>query len=188
MAISPPSDLVMDVVRAADPTQVQAAQEKLKANRAAFRATSLADAGAGFGAALEQANSPTFDAGVSRAGHSKVKYSDIPKAYKDYEAVFLQNFVKTMLPQESEDVYGKGIAGDMWKGMTAEHIGDAISKGGGVGIAEQLFSQVVARQQAGEQHTAQNDTDREAVLSLVTDLERRTFGTSVDENDKSSRA
>ena len=36
MAISPPSDLVMDVVRAADPNEVQEAQARLKANRAAF--------------------------------------------------------------------------------------------------------------------------------------------------------
>lgn len=188
MAISPPSDLVLDVVRAADPTQVQAAQEKLKANRAAFRASSLADAGVGFNAALNQANSAGFEAGVSRVGHGRVKPADIPQAYKDYEGVFLQNFVKTMLPEDSEDVYGKGLSGDMWKSMTAEHIGDAISKSGGVGIAEQLFSQAVAHQQIKGQHSAQNDSNHDAILSLVTDLERRTFGMSVDENEKSSRA
>ncbi|MGG2474947.1 rod-binding protein, partial [Rhizobium sp. BR5] len=38
MAISVISDLVMDVVRAADPQEVQVAQEKLKANKAAFAA------------------------------------------------------------------------------------------------------------------------------------------------------
>jgi flagellar protein FlgJ len=43
MAISPPSDLVLDVVRAADPAEVQEAQARLKANRAAFQATSLAE-------------------------------------------------------------------------------------------------------------------------------------------------
>lgn len=188
MAISPPSDLVLDVVRAADPMQVQAAQEKLKADRAAFRASSLADAGAGFGAAMSQAKSPNFAAGVSRAGHHRIDAADIPKAYKDYEGVFLQNFVKSMMPEDSEDVYGKGLAGDMWKSMTAEHIGDVIAKGGGVGIAEQLFSQVVARQQVHDQHSASKDSDHDAVLSLVTDLERRTFGMSVDENERSTRA
>ncbi len=53
VAISVISDLVMDVVRAADPQEVQVAQEKLKANKAAFAATSLADAGKGFGAAVD---------------------------------------------------------------------------------------------------------------------------------------
>ena len=45
MAISPPSDLVLDVVRAADPIDVQAAQARLKTSRAAFAATSLAEGG-----------------------------------------------------------------------------------------------------------------------------------------------
>lgn len=188
MAISPPSDLVLDVVRAADPMAVQAAQEKLKANRAVFRASSMADAGAGFGAALSQANSPSFEAGLARAGHARIGAADIPKAYKDYEGVFLQNFVKSMMPEDSEDVYGKGLAGDMWKSMTAEQIGNVIAEGGGVGIAEQLFSQVVARQQTHDRQSVRNDGDRDAVLSLVTDLERRTFGISVDENERSTRA
>jgi hypothetical protein len=180
--------LVLDVVRAADPAQVQAAQEKLKANRAAFRASSLAEAGAGFGTVLDQTNSPSFDAGVSRTSRAQVDPADVPKAYREYEGVFLQNFVKSMMPAESEEVYGKGLAGDMWKSMSAEQIGNVIAQGGGVGIAEQLFAQAVQRQQNRERHAAENDSDRQAVLSLVTDLERRTFGMSVDENEKSSRA
>ncbi|MGO7580575.1 rod-binding protein, partial [Rhizobium ruizarguesonis] len=48
MALSPPRDLVLDFVKAADPMEVQAAHEKLKANRAAFAATSLAENGKGF--------------------------------------------------------------------------------------------------------------------------------------------
>ena len=52
MAISPPSDLVLDVVRAADPASVQEAQAKLKSNRASFEATSLAEAGNGFNSAV----------------------------------------------------------------------------------------------------------------------------------------
>nr|WP_316652401.1 rod-binding protein [uncultured Gellertiella sp.] len=188
MSITPSSDLVMDVVRAADPAQVQLAQEKLKANRAAFRANSVADAGAGFGVTLAQANSAAFDAGLSHAGHTKIKASEIPKAYRDYEAVFMQNFVKSMMPQDSEDVYGKGIAGDMWKGMEAEQLGKAISDGGGVGIAEQMFAQQLAHKAAHSNVQASaDDKDKQAALSVVTDLQRRTFGVSSPENDKSSR-
>lgn len=189
MAISPPSDLVLDVVRAADPAQVQVAQEKLKANRAAFRASSLADAGAGFEASLDKLNSASFEAGLSKTHRSKVNPADVPKAYRDYEAVFMQNFVKTMLPTEGEEVYGKGIAGDMWKSMAAEQFGDALAKGGGIGLAEQMFAQAVARQQVkGDLHASTDESDRQAALSLVTDLQRRTFGVSSTENDKSSRA
>ena len=188
MAISPPSDLVLDVVRAADPTQVQAAQEKLKANRAAFRATSLADAGAGFSASLDQANSAAFKAGMANP-HGKINRADVPKAYKQYEAVFLQNFVKTMLPQDSEEVYGKGVAGDMWKSMTSEQLGEVLSQGQGIGIAEQMYAQALQRQLANSgTQTSSNDSEHQAAMSLVTDLQRRTFGVSDPENDKSSRA
>lgn len=188
MAISPPSDLVMDVVRAADPTQVQAAQEKLKANRAAFRASSLADAGKGFASVLGAANSAEFDAGVSRAGAAKVDPADVPKVYRDYEAVFLQNFVKSMMPDDTEDVYGKGLAGDMWKSMSAEHIGQAIADSGGIGIAEQMYSQQLAHMQRQALHSTADEDERQTALSLVRDLERRTFGvTPIDENDKSSK-
>ena len=189
MAISPPSDLVLDVVRAADPTQVQAAQEKLKANRAAFRATSLADAGQGFEAVMGKSNSAEFQAGLSNVGRTKIDPADVPKPYREYEAVFMQNFVKSMMPEDTEDVYGKGIAGDMWKSMAAEHIGEALAQGRGVGIAEQMCAQAVARQQMhGTQNATTNEDDRQAALSAVRDLERRTFGVSQADPEKSSRA
>ena len=97
MAISPPSDLVLDVVRAADPMVLAAAQEKLKTNRAALAATSLAEKGAGFGAAVEVLNSAAFDAGLGNVQKSAT--GETPKVYRDFEAVVLQNFVKTMMPR-----------------------------------------------------------------------------------------
>lgn len=188
MAISPPSDLVLDVVRAADPQQVQEAQAKLKANRAAFRASSLADAGAGFGASLDQVSSAAFDAGLSNVHRAQVNPADVPKAYREYEAVFLQNFTKSMMP-DSEDVYGKGIAGEMWKSMAAEQIGSALAQGRGLGIAEQMFAQTIARQQLhGKLNPVTDENDRQAALSAVRDLERRTFGLSATDTDKSSKA
>lgn len=188
MAISPPSDLVLDVVRAADPQQVQEAQAKLKANRAAFRATSLADAGAGFSASLDQVSNASFDAGLSRVNRTRINPADVPKPYREYEAIFLQNFAKTMMP-DSEDVYGKGVAGEMWKSMAAEQIGSAMAQGRGLGIAEQMFAQAVARQQAhGTPNAVGSENDRQAALSAVRDLERRTFGLSQADQDTSSKA
>ncbi|MBB4064148.1 Rod binding domain-containing protein [Gellertiella hungarica] len=179
---------MLDVVRAADPQQVQEAQARLKANRAAFRATSLADAGAGFSASLDQVRNPSFDAGLGNVSRTRINPADVPKPYREYEAVFLQNFVKSMLP-DSEDVYGKGVAGDMWKSMAGEQIGEVLAQGRGVGIAEQMFAQSIARQQAhGGLQATTDENDRQAALSAVRDLERRTFGVSHDDSDKSSRA
>ena len=40
-----------------------------------------------------------------------------PKSYANFEAMVLQTFIQTMLPKDAEAVYGKGMAGDMWKSM-----------------------------------------------------------------------
>lgn len=141
MAISPPSDLVLDVVRAADPTQVQEAQARLKADRAAFQATSLAENGNGFAntvAVLQRQGSGLGDI------DNRAEPKKIPETYRKFEAMVLQNFVKSMLPKESEEVYGKGTAGDMWKSMMAEQIGDVMAKGNGVGIAARMVTDRIA--------------------------------------------
>ena len=47
----------------------------------------------------------------------------VPQVYRKFEAMVLQNFVKNMLPN-SETLYGKGSAGEIWKGMMAEQLGN----------------------------------------------------------------
>lgn len=192
MAISPPSDLVLDVVRAADPQAVQAAQQKLAANRAAFAATSLAEAGNGFGAAVDATRNATRSAAQSAGlgnATTHVKASDIPKPYKDFEAVFLQNFVKTMLPQDSEEIYGKGSAGEIWKSMQAEQFANAMAAGDGVGVAQQLYAQALQRAEGrGEVHASTDENDRKVAISMITDFERRTLGVSGTEEKNEGKA
>lgn len=96
MAISPPSDLVMDVVRAADPAEVQEAQARLKANRAAFQATSLAENGDGFAAAVSVLNTSEGSSGLGDISN-RAEAKKIPETYRKFEAMVLQNFVKSML-------------------------------------------------------------------------------------------
>ncbi|MBA4785637.1 MAG: rod-binding protein, partial [Rhizobiales bacterium] len=105
VAISPPSDLVLDVVRAADPTEVQAAQAKLKATRAAYAASSLAEVGAGFGAAMDILSTPASKAGLGNAEPSK-QMAEMPDEYRQFDASILQNFIGSMLPKDTEEVYG----------------------------------------------------------------------------------
>ena len=183
MAISPPSDLVLDVVRAADPIDVQAAQARLKTSRATFAATSLAEKGAGFGAAVDILNSAASKAGLGRIDMKGT--GEVPKIYKQFEASVLQNFVKNMLPSESEEVYGKGNAGEIWKSMLAEQIGDTMAKGDGIGIAEQMYSKSLAAHRGQDQAAVVNtDDDHRLAMNMVTDLERRTLGISSTDNEK----
>jgi hypothetical protein len=182
VAISPPSDLVLDVVRAADPAQVQEAQAKLKSNRASFEATSLAEAGAGFQAAVGILNRDTV-AAKPADGVSAVGGKAVPEHLRKFETMVLQNFVKSMLPAESEELYGKGTAGEMWRGMMADQLGEAISKGRGIGIAESLAksSGIGAGSPAKE-----DNTDRVA-SGMVQALQREAFADltpGVKDNEK----
>lgn len=139
MAISPPTDLVMDVLRAADPTQVEEAQARLKANRAAFRASSLAETGNGFANTVAVLNQNQGGSGLGNI-INRAEPKHVPETYRKFEAMVLQNFVKSMMPSNSDDVYGKGTAGDIWKSMMAEQIGNVMAKGNGVGIAASMVA------------------------------------------------
>lgn len=183
MAISPPSDLVLDVVKAADPAEVQAAQAKLQANRAAFAANSLAEAGSGFQSTVDILSRPATQAGLANANERTQKTDKVPAAYHKFEAMVLQNFVKNMLP-DSETLYGKGTAGEMWKGMMSEQLGNTLAKGGGVGIAEQMYKDQLDKTRGkGIVNASTDENDRKMALSMVTDFERKTFGTDATDTD-----
>ncbi|NBB48634.1 rod-binding protein [Rhizobium sp. CRIBSB] len=184
MAISPPSDLVLDVIRAADPAQVAAAQEQMKTNRANFMATSLAEKGAGFGATVDILNRTANAARIEATAETVEDAGKPPKVYRDFEAVYLTNFVQSMLPDESEEIYGKGNAGEMWKSMMAEQLGSTLAESGGVGIAQQMYEEALQRVRGEDSiNVATDESDRGLAMSWVTDLERRTLGAGVDEKN-----
>lgn len=184
MAISPPSDLVLDVVKAADPASVQAAQDKLRASRAATAARSLTEQGAGFDTTLDRLDGTA--SGLGNAQSKKLK--SIPEAYHKFEAMVLQNFVSSMLP-ENEEVYGKGNAGEMWKSMMAEQFAGAIAKSGGVGIADQMYSQALARAQNKEvSNLSTDENSRKMALSAIDEFQRKTFGTVTADIERSDNS
>lgn len=181
MAISPPSDLVLDVVRAADPSQLEAAQATMKANRANFAASSLAAKGDGFENAVSILNQAGSKSGLGNVKATENK-GEIPETYRQFEAVVLQNFIKNMMPTDSEAVYGKGNAGEMWKSMMAEQIGATISERGGIGIAEQIYSETLARQRGHNvSNVVTDERDRDVAMSMVRQIERETLGVSATE-------
>ena len=52
----------------------------------------------------------------------------------------LQTFIQNMLPKDTEGVYGKGLAGDMWKSQLAERVADVMAERGGIGIAKSMLA------------------------------------------------
>ncbi|MDQ0457013.1 Rod binding domain-containing protein [Rhizobium paknamense] len=176
MAISPPSDLVLDVVRAADPSAMADAQQKLQSARAAVKAASLNEKSAGFDVAMNTMNSAASRAGLGNAT-SHIKTEDIPKPYRQYEGVILQNFVQSMLPKDSEAVFGKGNAGAIWKSMMAEQIGNTIAERGGIGIAKQMYSEQLSkmRDKGTQNVVADADANKMAEMQLH-QIERDALG------------
>ncbi len=150
MSITPPSDLVMDVVNAADPAKLAEAQARLGKADAALKAERLNDSGNGFSAQLASHKEMAL-AGNDTAHRVSMKSDKTPEAYRKFEAMVLQNFVQEMLPSENESVFGKGMAGDMWKSMMAEHLANVIAEGGGIGIADRLLQKA---NYAGERSAA----------------------------------
>jgi Rod binding domain-containing protein len=129
LAISPPSDIVLDVARAAEPTDIEAARMALAKRAGAPSGSFSVDTAA------------SVDAGsiLSRATAQKTDANSADK-FKRFEAMVLQTFIQNMLPKDTEQVYGKGLAGDMWKSQLAERMADAMATRGGIGIARSLLA------------------------------------------------
>jgi flagellar protein FlgJ len=113
MAIEPPSDIVLDVARAADPARFQMASAKLSEGaRPADPAT--------FDQAMQVASAEPLIAGGfdSYSARNTIKNAvqsvetDRSKpALQQFESFVLQTFIESMLPKNSENTYGKGNTG-----------------------------------------------------------------------------
>ncbi|PYE87675.1 rod-binding protein [Phyllobacterium leguminum] len=138
MAISPPSDLVLDVANAADPDKYRASVERLR-TLAASRMVAGQPAGQAFAVDSASYVLPT------------PKGAEPNSPYTKFEAFMLQSFVQSMFPDEANAVFGKGIAGEYWKSMMAEAIASKMADAGGIGIARMLEAQGKQSADAGSQ-------------------------------------
>jgi flagellar protein FlgJ len=177
--INPPSDIILDVMRAAQPEKQAKATQRLAAlagggspgansfaalleaptraqarpqtpfqadqarvemrNRDTLQTPGAARPGDGAGnlrAALPQMT-PSDPASESRSASTAPANAPMTP-HQEFEAFVLRSFVETMLPDDASAAYGSGTAGEIWKGMKAEHIGNAMARSGGIGIAEKL--------------------------------------------------
>lgn len=166
MAISPPSDIVLDVAKAAEPAGLQAARAAL-VNR-----TSGA---AGTFSLGEETVAPGI--GLTR----KPDTASPDESMKRFEAMVLRTFFENMLPKNTESVYGKGMAGDMWKSMMAEHLADATADAGGIGIAKTVMrDHYIVNDQAvpvgpvsGGPERAALDEQTSQATALIQELQRK---------------
>lgn len=133
MAISPPSDLVLDVAMAADPETMRASVEKLR-TMVSDRVAAQVQLSRDNFASLQQ-SSIAADGSTPKAPNAS------NPAYKKFEAFMLQSFVESMFTSDNQAVFGQGIAGDYWKSMMAEAVANKMTDAGGIGIARMLEQQ-----------------------------------------------
>jgi len=133
MSISPPSDIVLDVVRAADPARYA---------EAAARLTRIAAANAEpFAEALAAPNAPNLPPAAPPSAPATVEAD----AYLGFEAMVLATLIEATMPDQLSAVFGSGTAGGIWKSMLAEQLGAAMARAGGIGIARQLEADAAER-------------------------------------------
>lgn len=141
MAINPPSDLVMDVARAADPQAYRLAAERLKSISASTGPVSAdTDTGSNFVSFSESL--------ASGVRFNPQAASTVNPAYRKFEAFMLQSFVQSMFTSDTTATFGKGIAGEYWKSMMAEAMANKMADTGGVGIAKMLEAQAAQKVRA----------------------------------------
>jgi hypothetical protein len=133
LAFAPLYNLAIDAVRAAEPTRVA---PTVRANAAA----GVADDVPAFETIVRHAAEEPVSrpAPSSQAGSSATAASKQANALRQFEAFVLQSFVQSMLPKASATLFGKGTAGEVWRSMLAEKIGQQIAQSGTVGIAERI--------------------------------------------------
>ena len=61
---------------------------------------------------------------------------------REFESMFLRLLVEEMLPKEESGLYGSGAGAGIVRGLMAGGVGDALSKGGQLGIAPLIEKEV----------------------------------------------
>lgn len=148
MALDPPTDIVMEVARAADPTRAAEVAQRLSALAAVSPgaggdfATMLKAAGAtpGLGAAATTLPTGLANMRSTLAMASPPATDKASKAATQFESVLINSFVSEMLPKDATQAYGQGTAGEMWRSLLSEKVSDEIAKSGSLGLSRRLFA------------------------------------------------
>jgi Rod binding domain-containing protein len=148
----------------------------IAAARAGLARRSDAAANASFSVGDKGGAEPSAEAGKAAT----------PESFRRFEAMVLQTFIQNMLPKDGAAVYGKGMAGEMWKSMLAEKVAGVVAERGGIGIADRMLggryaaeakpvAEAAAAGQAAETRNAQETGDRFHVAPAVLDGMQRSL-------------
>jgi len=167
-------DLVLDVMRAADPAAAEIARARL---------ASFAD----------RTGAAQFDVAGGTVQPPLAVSDATPETFMRFEAMVLQSFFQTMLPKDTESVYGGGMAGEMWQSLLAEQLGETVAMRGGIGIAERILrDHYAAGEKTAPLQGVSADPDRPALdeqrllsTALIHEIQRRAASTLGDQPSES---
>ncbi|KQT45163.1 hypothetical protein ASG43_12785 [Aureimonas sp. Leaf454] len=142
-------------------SEAQATAEAFRTKAAAKLFTATVDARSGMPTASTPADVlPTEDSSKVYRGSRTGELS--PE--KQFESFMLRSFVEEMLPSENSAFFGDGTAGNIWKSMLAERIGEEMAAAGGIGIAEMIGKHNASEARAASQTL---DIQRAAATSAI---------------------
>lgn len=70
---------------------------------------------------------------------------------EEFEAVFLNVMLSSAFEGLGDDDEFGSHATDTWRGLQVEQFADAISKNGGIGIADQIYRELIQLQEQSDQ-------------------------------------
>lgn len=146
MGINPSTDLIVDVMRQADPVKVREAAERLAEVGRAVRVerpdanfASLVKEAIGEGKSLSQSGGKAPQGPVQVVdSHPGVRMGEKLAPGQQLEAFVLTQLLENMMPKDADSLFGSGTAGSYWRSMLAEKLAAELTMAGGVGLTEQL--------------------------------------------------
>lgn len=142
MAVALPSDLVVDVMRNADPARRNAAVARLQSigPQEASEFTGMVDGCSGLGAQQTEstAQNDVLPVRLTASPGAEKGVSDKGVALRGFERLVLRSLFETLLPQEGSGAFGSGPSAGIWRSMAADQFAGVYAKSGGIGIAKLL--------------------------------------------------
>lgn len=91
---------------------------------------------------------PTPTAGAGRGDTADARLSMHRQAVA-FEAVYLEQMLKPMFAGlGTEAPFGGGFGEDCWRSLQVQQFGEAIAAAGGVGLADHVYGELLAAQEA----------------------------------------
>lgn len=103
---------------------------------------------------FDTASLPTPDISAKRADQvlkGRKTEAQALKSAKEFEAIFIAQMLKPMFEGLATDgPMGGGHAESVYRGMQVDEFGKAISKAGGIGLADNVFREIMKHQEVAQ--------------------------------------